>query len=598
MARRLEGNEEKRLNTMKDSDIVKRLLKYAIPFRSNFLVVFIFMVITVAFAIFEPLIIGKSLDVIISNYDTYVLLQYLSLLVLIIVFGNIFNYLQTIMLNKIGQGVIYNIREEIFTHLEYHDIAYLNSRPTGSLVTRVTNDTNTLNEMYTSVIISVFKNLMLIIGYLVIMFAINITLTLYVLIVIPFIILFSFLFRKFSRKAYREVRGNLSKVNAFLAEHLAGMKIIQIFNKENIKFRQFDERNTKLKKSYYKQITIFGIYRPTMYMLYMIAVIILFIVGGRNIIEGAMTIGILMAFYQYIGRFFEPIQQLAEQFNILQSAFASSERIFGILDKEPTVVEPDDVIEIKDMKGVIEFKNVWFAYIEDEWILKDVSFKVNAKESVAFVGATGAGKTTILGLITRNYDIQKGQILIDGIDITNITKSSLRKNIGQMLQDVFMFTGTISSNIKLRNDEITDEKMIQSCKYVNANHFVDKLPKGYDEPVRERGNNFSSGQRQLLSFARTIVHDPVVMILDEATSNIDTETEQLIQESLHKMMSIGTMLIVAHRLSTIQHVDKIIVLSKGKILEQGNHQELLRKKGHYYNLYRLQYQDQSKNDTN
>lgn len=590
--------DDKRLNTMNDWDIVKRLLKYARPFTDKFTIVFIFMIATVGFGILEPYLLGESLDIIIYDFDLTKLLTYLAILTTIILVGNVFNYLQTIMLNKIGQGVIYNIREEIFTHLEYHDIAYINSRPTGSLVTRVTNDTNTLNEMYTSVIISVFKNVLMIIGIIIAMLIINARLTLLVLIVIPFIILFSFLFRILSRRAYRQVRANLSSVNAFLAEHLSGMKIIQIFNKEKIKFQQFDERNTKLKKSYYKQITIFGIYRPTMYLLFMVATLIVFYFGSESVLLDIFKIGTLVMFYQYIGRFFEPIQQLAEQFNILQSAFASSERIFGILDNVPTVDDKEDSIVLDEMKGEIEFRNVWFKYVEDEWVLKDVSFKVNAKESVAFVGATGAGKTTILGLITRNYDIQKGQILIDGIDITSIKKASLRSHIGQMLQDVFMFSGTIRSNIKLRNDEISDEAMIKACEYVNATHFINKLENQYDEEVRERGNNFSSGQRQLLSFARTIVHEPKVMILDEATSNIDTETEQLIQDSLNKMMSIGTMLVVAHRLSTIQHVDTIVVLNKGEIIEKGSHQELLKQRGHYYNLYRLQYQDQSKNDTN
>lgn len=591
MPQGIDENVNERMNTMRDRDIIKRLLSYAYPFRKQFGIVFLFMLVTVAFAIFEPLLLGKSIDVIIYDYDAQKLYGYLAILVAIILLGNIFNYIQTIMLQTLGQNIIYNIREEIFTHLEYHDIAYINNRPTGSLVTRVTNDTNTLNEMYTSVIISVFKNLLMIIGILIIMFSLNAQLTLYVLIVVPFVILFSFLFRIMSRRAYREVRGNLSKVNAFLAEHLSGMKIIQIFNKEEIKFKQFDERNTKLKKSYYKQITIFGIYRPTMYFLFMVATILVFYFGSESVLEGTIKIGILIAFYQYIGRFFEPIQELAEQFNILQSAFASSERIFGVMDVNPTVKDSENAIELSDMKGVIEFKNVWFKYIDDEWVLKDVSFKVNEKESIAFIGATGAGKTTILSLITRNYDIQKGMILIDGIDITTIKKSSLRSYIGQMLQDVFMFSGTIRSNIKLRDESISDEKMIQACDYVNATSFINKLDDNYDQKVRERGNNFSSGQRQLLSFARTIVNEPKVMILDEATSNIDTETEQLIQDSLKKMMSIGTMLIVAHRLSTIQHVDKIIVLEKGRIIEQGKHQELLKNKGHYYKLYKLQYQE-------
>jgi len=586
---------EKRQYTMKDGEIIKRLLSYAKPFIPAFLVTFVLMLLTVALALLGPYLIGRSMDVInATDINLNDLMTILSIFGLSIVLGSVVNYAQTIILQITGQSIIYNIREEIFTHLEYQDINYLNSTPTGAFVTRVTNDTNTLNEMYTSVIVSFFKNILMVVGIIIAMFLLNVQLTLYVLIVIPFIILFSFIFRRYSRKAYREVRANLSKVNAFLAEHLSGMKIIQIFNQEKAKFKEFDKRNTKLKKSYYKQILTFGIYRPTMYLLYMTATIIVYYTGGLDVIEGVITIGVLISFQNYIGRFFEPIQQLAEQFNILQSAFASSERIFGILDSESTIVDEEDAIELTDMKGKIEFRNVWFAYIKDEWILRNVSFTVEAKESVAFVGATGAGKTTILALITRNYDIQKGKILIDGIEIKKIKKKHLRSFIGQMLQDVFMFSGTIESNIKLRNPEISDEKMIQSCKYVNANHFIEKLDNQYQEVVRERGNNFSTGQRQLLSFARTIVHEPKVMILDEATSNIDTETEQLIQKSLKKMMTIGTMLIVAHRLSTIQHVDKIVVLSKGEIIEQGTHQELLKNKKHYYSLYKLQYQSNNK----
>ncbi|MCD6482150.1 MAG: ABC transporter ATP-binding protein [Candidatus Izimaplasma sp.] len=576
---------------MKDGDIIKRLLVYAKPFIPAFIVTSILMVFTVVLALLGPYLIGRSMDVINTpNIDLNLLFTILSIYGLSIVLGSVVNYAQTIVLQKTGQGIIFNIRKEVFTHLEYQDISFLNATPTGAFVTRVTNDTNTLNEMYTSVIVSVFKNVLMVIGIIIAMFLLNVKLTLYVLMIVPFIVLFSFVFRRFSRKAYREVRANLSKVNAFLAEHLSGMKIIQIFNQEKAKFMEFDKRNTVLKKSYYKQILTYAIYRPTMYLLFMTATIIVYYSGGLTVIEGVITIGVLISFQNYISRFFEPIQQLAEQFNILQSAFASSERIFSILDSKPTIVDEEDAVELTDMLGKIEFKNVWFAYIDEEWILKDVSFVVNAKDSVAFVGATGAGKTTILALITRNYDIQKGQILIDGIDIRKIKKNSLRINIGQMLQDVFMFSGTIESNIKLRNYDITDEEMIQACKYVNANYFIEKLDNQYQEVVRERGNNFSTGQRQLLSFARTIVHKPKVMILDEATSNIDTETEQLIQKSLTKMMSIGTMIIVAHRLSTIQHVNKIIVLSKGKIIEQGTHQELLANRKHYYSLYKLQYQ--------
>lgn len=580
-----------RLNTMKDWDIVKRLLSYTKTHVKQIIIVFTIMVVTVVLGVLEPYLLGVAIDIVSGPFEYTTLLYYLALLIVVVSGSNILSYVQTILLNKIGQGVIYDIREEIFTHLLYHDMAYLNEKPAGALVTRVTNDTNAINEFYTTVIISVFYNLFKIVGIVIAMFVLNARLATYIMIVLPFIIVASFAFRILSRKAYRNIRSNMSKVNAFLAEHLSGMKIIQIFNKEGIKKAQFNDRSTALKQAYYKQVSIFAIFRPVMYMMHMIAIFIVLYFGSQSVIEGALQIGLLFTFYRYVGEFFNPIQQLAEQFNIVQSAFAASERIFGILDTKPTVTDEEGARELTSMEGAIEFKNVWFAYNEGEWVLKDVSFKVKPKESVAFVGATGAGKTTILGLITRYYDIQKGEILIDGINIKNITKKSLRKYIGQMLQDVFMFSGTIRSNITLRNDDITEEDIEQSCEYVNANYFIDKLPLRYEEPVRERGNNFSSGQRQLLSFARTIVHKPSVMILDEATSNIDTETEQLIQDSLKKMMSIGTMLVVAHRLSTIQNVDNIIVLSKGEIIEQGSHQDLLKQRGHYYNLYRLQYED-------
>ncbi len=591
-----------RLHQYKDSAIIKRLLVYAKPFWPILLFTLILMMVSVGFFLVEPFIIGRAVDVVAGNerrasfdgtgIDFSLLTIYLILFGSAIALSALFNYFQTMLLQKVGQSIIYNIREEIFTHLKFQDIEYFNKVPTGKLVTRVTNDTNTLNEMYTSVIVTVFRNLFMFFGILIMMFILNVQLTLYIIIVLPFIVIFSFLFRRFSRKAYRLVRTNMSRLNGFLAEHLSGMKIVQIFNREAEKYEAFNKQNIELKKSFMRQLLVFAIYRPTMYLLYMIATIIIFYFGGLSVLTGAITVGTLIAFHNYLGRFFEPIQQLAEQFNIIQSAFASSERIFAILDDHPKVLDSEDAIELNDIKGEIEFRNVWFRYVEDEWVLKDVSFKVKPKESVAFVGATGAGKTTILGLLTRNYDIQKGQILLDGIDITKIKMASLRSFIGQMLQDVFMFSGTITSNIKLRSDAITDEAVIEACKYVNAHNFINKLPEKYNERVRERGNNFSAGQRQLISFARTLVHKPRIMILDEATSNIDTETEQLIQESLKKMMNIGTMLIVAHRLSTIQHVDQIIVLQQGKILEKGSHQNLLKKKGHYYNLYRLQYQDQ------
>lgn len=584
---------DQRLHSYSDKVILKRLASYAKPFIPAFSLTFFLMVLSVLFSLVEPYIIGASIDTLtITPIDMQHLTLLLVIFVISIVLASAFEYMQTMILQKTGQSIVYNMREEVFTHVEQQDIEYFNKIPTGKLVTRVANDTNTLNEMYTSVIVNVFRNLLMIVGILSAMFILNADLALMILAVTPFIIVFSFIFRRFSRKAYRLVRANMSRVNGFLAEHLSGMKVVQIFNKEDEKHEEFDQKNRELRRSELRELLVFAIYRPTMYMLFMVATIIIFYFGGRQVIAGTLTVGTLVAFYNYLRRFFEPIQQLAEQFNIVQSAFASSERIFAILDNHPTVLDDEAAMELEDVQGSIEFKNVWFQYKSDEWVLKDVSFKVHAKESVAFVGATGAGKTTILALLTRNYDIQHGQILLDGIDITKIKISSLRSFIGQMLQDVFMFSGTIKSNITLRDETITDEEVEEACRYVNAHKFIERQPNQYQERVRERGNNFSAGQRQLISFARTLVHKPSIMILDEATANIDTETEELIQASLKKMMNIGTMLIVAHRLSTIQHVDQIIVLQQGEIIEKGSHQELLKQKGHYYYLYKLQYEEQ------
>lgn len=585
-------DQDKRLNTYSDKAILVRLLKYALPYWKSFLVTLIFMLLSVGFALVEPFILGRSLDIIIERPTDFNLLYlWMGIFFGSIILNAIFNYLQTIILQKTGQTIIYNIRKEMFSHVQSQDIDYFNQVPTGKLVTRVANDTNTLNEMYTSVVVNFFRNFLLIIGILIAMFILNVRLTLILMTVIPLIVLFSFVFRRFSRKAYREVRSLTSMINGFLAEHLSGMKIVQIFTQEKEKMETFIERNTKLKNAQLKELLTFAIYRPTMYLLYTFALILIFYFGGMQVVRGALTIGVLFAFQNYVRSFFQPIQELAEQFNILQSAFASSERIFSILDTKPLIEDKEDAVRLENVKGDIEFKDVWFAYKNDEWILKGVSFKVQMNQSIAFVGATGAGKTTILKLITRDFEIQKGQILIDGIDIKTIHRQSLRRFIGQMLQDVFMFSGTIKSNITLKEESFTDEDVLVATKYVNADRLLRKQPKGIHEEVRERGNNFSAGERQLISFARTLIHQPRIIILDEATANIDTETEIIIQESLKRMLSIGTSFIVAHRLSTIQHVDQIIVMAHGKIIEKGTHVELLKEKGHYYQLYQIQFKD-------
>jgi len=579
-----------RKRNMSDMEIIKRLLRYVKPFIKPLIIAFVLVLIVVGLDLLGPLFIAEVLDALGEDNIPIVKIIVIVVIYLVALFvGAFLSYKQTIILQVTGQKIIYDIRQDVFEHIERLSISQFNQIPIGKLVTRATSDVDTLNMLYTDVIISLIRDVLTLVGVFVIMFIKSPILALYILALTPAIFLVSYVFRKFSRKAYRRVRTNVSIINAFLSEHLSGMKLIQIFNREDKKYKEFVDKNKKLNHSHYQRVLAFSLYRPSIYLLYIAAIIIILWEGSYQVIDGVISFGVLFAFTQYISRFFQPIQNLAEQFDTLQSAFTSGERIFDILDTKPIITDSPDAIELDNFRGKIEFKNVWFAYNEGEWVLRDVSFVVQPKETMALVGATGSGKTTIISLIVRNYDIQQGEILIDDINIRDIKLDSLRKNIGQMLQDVFLFSGTIESNIRLRDDSITDAEILEACKYVNADQFIQKLPEKYDEPVRERGNNFSSGQKQLLSFARTLVHKPSLMILDEATANIDTETEKLIQESLKKMMNIGTTIVVAHRLSTIQHADQIIVMRKGKIIEMGNHQELLKQKGHYFQLYQLQY---------
>ena len=581
---------------IKDSEIIKRLFVYAKPHAKSFVIVGIIMLFSISYEIIAPLLIGRIEELLSDSFEMSRLLAFVGIYAGILILSLVSSYIQAIILQKVGQKILSGIREDVFMHIEGLSHSQLHQIPVGKLVTRVANDTNAISMMFTNLLVNLAKNTFTIFGVLGAMLLLNYQLTLMVLCFVPFIVLFTVIFRKFSRRSYRKVKDATTDINTFLSENLSGIKVTQIFNREERKAEEFEAKNRLLGKAKHQEIFVFGIFRPMVYMLYMSSVLTLLYLSARGVINDTVflgqkiTSGVLVSFYMYTSKFYNPIQSLAEQFNRLQSAFASAEKIFTILDMKHEVVDDPEAIELESVRGDIEFKNVWFAYKEGEWVLKDVSFKVNARETVAFVGSTGSGKTTILSLICRNYDIQKGQILIDGIDIRKIKLSSLRRHFGQMLQDVFLFSGTIRSNIVLRDDSITDEEVLTTCKYVNADHFIGKLSHGLDEEVRERGNNFSAGQRQLLSFARTIVHKPSVIILDEATANIDTETEILIQDSLEKIKSIGTMLIVAHRLSTIQHADKIIVLSHGEIVEEGNHFELLAKKGRYYGLYTLQFE--------
>ena len=584
--------------TMSDREIVKRLLGFAKPYKKQFALVFIIMLISIGYDLLSPILVGNIQNLVKGTFTLNKLFARVIVYAGILVVSLVSMYLQTMILQKVGQQILSDLRLSVFTHIESLSHEQLNNIPVGKLVTRVTNDTNGISMMFTNVLVTMVKNVMVIFGVFGAMLTVNLALALVVSCFVPFVVLFTVIFRKFSRKAHQNVTDARTELNTFLSENLSGIKITQIFNRENEKMQAFMERSRALQKAKRQRMFVFGIFRPMVYMLHISCVLCILYFGSRSYLEGwsflgqTITSGTIVTFYLYASRFFDPIQTLSEHFDTLQSAFASAEKIFAVMDMVPQIVDSPDAIELDHIEGKIEFKDVWFAYKPDEWVLKGVSFTVEPRQTVAFVGSTGSGKTTILSLICRNYDIQKGQILIDGIDIKKIKISSLRRHFGQMLQDVFLFTGTIRSNILLRKEDVSDEEVWQACEYVNADRFIKKLDKGLDDVVRERGNNFSSGQRQLLSFARTIVHKPAVMILDEATANIDTETEVLIQNSLEKMKNIGTMLIVAHRLSTIQHADNIILLSHGQIMEQGNHQALLRQKGRYYDLYTLQFNKQ------
>ena len=575
----------------------KRLFKYMVPYIWRYLLALLLMAIIVGIDITSPLLIGLSLKELgneVINFDKIVMYFVICLILTLTMY--VFQFLQTMLLHYTGQKIVYKIREDVFAHIQSLSHHQFNEIPVGTLVTRDTSDINVLFQLYTNVIVNLLKNVATIIGVFIAMLLLNARLALIVLAILPIILALTVVFRKFSRRAHRNVRTEVSNMNAFLSENISGMKITQIFNQEEKKYNEFKEANNRLRKSSFKEIFTFGIFRPSVYLVYILTVILIIYVGSNEAINltlvgmgVAITFDELYTFYQYISKFFNPIQMLADQYNTLQSAYAAAEKIFSVLDIVPEVVDDEDAIDV-ELIGNIEFKNVWFAYVENEWILKDVSFKINANECAAFVGATGAGKTTILGLITRNYDIQKGEILIDGINIRKIKISSLRSQIGQMLQDVFLFSGTLASNIRLDEESITDEEIMEACKEVNAISFINKIDGGINALVGERGNNLSLGQRQLISFARTLVHKPKIMILDEATANIDTETEKIIQESLEKVIKNNTMLMVAHRLSTIQHADVIFVFDHGRIIEQGSHQELLKQKGRYYQLFMLQYQ--------
>lgn len=514
-----------------------------------------------------------------------------GILFLLLLFSGFFlNLADTWLLQKMGQQIVYKLREETFTHIHSLSLSFFNITPVGKLVTRVSNDTEAVNELFSTILVKLFKNIVKIIGYAVVMLSINVKMAGISFLLLPLVAILTFVFRHLSRKAYQITRNKITELNTFLSEHISGMKLIQIFAREKEKYSEFEGKSMELYRANFREIMTFAIFRPSIYLVSVIAMILVIRTGSLSVLNGSLSLGTLFVFITYISSFFEPIQELSEQLGTLQSSIASAEKIFSVLDVKPEIVSPADPAPV-NILGEIEFRHVWFAYEEENYILKDVSFVIHPGEKAAFVGATGAGKSTILNLIGRYFDIQKGQILIDGIDIHEIDLDVLRGAIGQVQQDVFIFTGDIKSNISLNNEAISPDDVRRAAEIVNADPFIQKLPHGYDEPVTERGSTLSAGQRQLLSFARTLAYDPKILVLDEATANIDTETETLITQALARLMDGRTTIMVAHRLSTIQHADKIIVMHHGEIKESGTHQELLVKDGLYKKLYELQLMD-------
>jgi len=565
-----------------------RLLSYMKPYTGRVTLCLILVLALTFFDLYRPTLIGDAIDLfqVQGNYDIIVSTSIKYGIVLILSF--LFNITQTWVLQKTGQSIILTVRKDLYAHIQSLSSRFFDLTPVGKLVTRITNDVEALDEMYSGILVRLFRNIVKIIGLAAVMLILNFRLALISFVLLPIVAVLTVLFRWIARKTYRITRTRLTDLNTFLSENISGMRIIQIFGREKRKYEEFNDKSTKLYKAFYREMIVFAVFRPLIYILSIFSLMIVLGLGSREVLGGAISVGTLYVFAQYIQSFFDPIQELAEQFSTLQSSLASAEKIFTIMDEDALVPEAENPVILPEIKGRIEFDHVWFAYDNENYVLRDVSFVIEPGQNIAFVGATGAGKSSILNLIGRYYDIQRGHIYIDGVDIRLLSKKQLRSAIGQMQQDVFIFEGTVESNIRLYNQDITTDEVRAAAEYVNASRFIEKLPKGYEEPVSERGSTFSAGERQLLSFARTLAHKPSILVMDEATANIDTETELLIQEALEKLMKNRTTIMVAHRLSTIQHADCIMVMHKGKIRERGTHQELLARNGIYKKLYELQ----------
>lgn len=565
-----------------------RLIAYMKPYAHWVIFALMLVLGLTAFDLYRPMLVGDAIDTFGANGDYDVIIATAIKYAVVLALSFAFNIAQTWILQKTGQNIILQMRKDLYRHIQSLGSRYFDITPVGKLVTRVTNDVEALNEMYSGILVQLFRNIVKIVGLAGVMLVLDVRLAAISFVLMPLVIGLTVLCQKIARNIYRLYRTRLTDINTFLSEHLSGMKIIQIFGRQERKFEEFHDKNTKLYKAFYREMLMYAVFRPLIYILSILSLMIVLWFGSRNVFDEIISVGTLYIFSNYIRSFFDPIQELAEQFSTLQSSIASAEKIFTVMDEDEFIPEVENPKQPDKITGKIEFDHVWFAYDGENYVLKDVSFVINPGEKVAFVGATGAGKSSILNLIGRYYDIQKGHIYIDGIDIRQLSKKQLRSAIGQMQQDVFIFEGDVAYNIRLNDDDITDAQVKAAAEYVNASHFIEKLPQGYHEPVTERGATFSAGERQLLSFARTLAHNPSILVMDEATANIDTETEILIQEALEKLMDGRTTIMVAHRLSTIQHADCIMVMHKGRICERGTHRELLEQDGIYRKLYELQ----------
>ena len=584
----MNSSENINKNEMNKKSSTMRLVAYMKPYAHWVIFALLLVLGLTAFDLYRPMLVGDAIDTFGANGDYDVIIATAIKYAVVLALSFAFNIAQTWILQKTGQNIILQMRKDLYRHIQSLGSRYFDITPVGKLVTRVTNDVEALNEMYSGILVQLFRNIVKIVGLAGVMLVLDVRLAAISFVLMPLVIGLTVLCQKIARNIYRLYRTRLTDINTFLSEHLSGMKIIQIFGRQERKFEEFHDKNTKLYKAFYREMLMYAVFRPLIYILSILSLMIVLWFGSKNVFDEIISVGTLYIFSNYIRSFFDPIQELAEQFSTLQSSIASAEKIFTVMDETEFIPEAANPKEPDKIIGKIEFDHVWFAYDGENYVLKDVSFVINPGEKVAFVGATGAGKSSILNLIGRYYDIQKGHIYIDGIDIRQLSKKQLRSAIGQMQQDVFIFEGDVAYNIRLNDDDITDAQVKEAAEYVNASHFIEKLPQGYHEPVTERGATFSAGERQLLSFARTLAHNPSILVMDEATANIDTETEILIQEALEKLMDGRTTIMVAHRLSTIQHADCIMVMHKGRICERGTHRELLEQDGIYRKLYELQ----------